>query len=265
MWDLAIVGAGPAGTAAALSALRARPDAKVLLLDRVGFPRDKVCGDGIAPHALDVLAGLGVGDAAVGYPPVHDLRIGFPQKPCAAARMRRPARVVPRQVFDARLVEAAVGRGAVLRQHRVRRVDVHQDRVLLDGDIAARVVIGADGARSAVRRTLGIAPTGRTTTAVALRGYAPATRDGQVIVFGEAAWPSYAWSFPIGDGSANVGYGELLGAGGQLTRNRMLERLEALLPGATHGGTGWRAHHLPLSTGRPRQPGGRALLAGDAM
>ncbi|MGB8650311.1 MAG: FAD-dependent oxidoreductase, partial [Mycobacteriales bacterium] len=56
MYDVAVVGAGPAGAAAALSALRTRPGARVLLLDRAGFPRDKACGDGIAPHALDELA-----------------------------------------------------------------------------------------------------------------------------------------------------------------------------------------------------------------
>ena len=59
-WDLVVVGAGPAGTAAALGALTARPGLRVLLLDRADFPRDKACGDGIAPHVLDVLEQVGV-------------------------------------------------------------------------------------------------------------------------------------------------------------------------------------------------------------
>ena len=59
-WDVVVVGAGPAGAAAALAARRAAPAARVLLLDRADFPRDKACGDGIAPEALDVLAELGV-------------------------------------------------------------------------------------------------------------------------------------------------------------------------------------------------------------
>lgn len=58
VYDGAIVGAGPAGSAAALAA--ARLGARVLLLDRAAFPRDKACGDGIAPQALRVAAGLGV-------------------------------------------------------------------------------------------------------------------------------------------------------------------------------------------------------------
>ncbi|BCB79932.1 hypothetical protein Pflav_063420 [Phytohabitans flavus] len=56
-YDVVIVGAGPAGASAALAARRA--GASVLLLDRSDFPRDKPCGDGIAPHAVEVLVGLG--------------------------------------------------------------------------------------------------------------------------------------------------------------------------------------------------------------
>lgn len=57
-WDVAVVGAGPAGAAAALGALHAEPGLRVALLDRAAFPRDKACGDGVAPHVLDRLAGL---------------------------------------------------------------------------------------------------------------------------------------------------------------------------------------------------------------
>ena len=55
-WDVVVVGAGPAGSAAALGALAEDPSLRVLLLDRGDFPRDKSCGDGIAPHVLDALA-----------------------------------------------------------------------------------------------------------------------------------------------------------------------------------------------------------------
>ena len=55
-WDLVIVGGGPAGSAAAAAALTARPGLRVLIVDRRDFPRDKVCGDGIAAEALDTLA-----------------------------------------------------------------------------------------------------------------------------------------------------------------------------------------------------------------
>ncbi len=133
-WDVVIVGAGPAGCAAALGALRARPDARVLLIDSATFPRDKVCGDGIAPHALDVLADLGVDpDALVaGSGPITRIRLCAPGGAVAARPTVRTGFVVPRTLFDERLVRAAVAAGTVLRRHTVRSLTVDEDEVVLD-------------------------------------------------------------------------------------------------------------------------------------
>ncbi|MDQ3643730.1 MAG: FAD-dependent monooxygenase, partial [Actinomycetota bacterium] len=154
MWDVAVIGAGPAGASAALSARYVRPDARVLLLDRSDFPRDKACGDGIAPHALDVLASVGVVGIEAGYAGIDRLRIGFSSGPATDGVMARAAYVIPREIFDARLVETAVLRGAEFRRHRVRTVAVADDgsHAVLDGEIRARVVIAADGASSVIRR-----------------------------------------------------------------------------------------------------------------
>ncbi|MFC0004608.1 geranylgeranyl reductase family protein [Micromonospora siamensis] len=265
LWDLVVVGAGPAGAAAALAARRG--GARVLLLDRYDFPRDKACGDGIAAHALDVLAELGVSGAVDGYPPLPALRLVGPGGGTVARALPRPAYTVPRRVFDARLVAAAVAAGAELRRHTVRRIDVRADRVVLDGELAGRVVLGADGAGSVVRRALGQPVNPDRHLALAIRGYAPALPGPpeQLIVTSGARWPAYAWSFPIGDGRANVGYGEVL-RGEPLTRAHLLDRLAALLPSTDPAAvTGLRAHHLPLSTHRPASGRGRLLLAGDAM
>src|SRR5690349_8389511 len=96
-FDVAVVGAGPAGSAAALAATR--DGARVLLLDRAEFPRDKACGDGIAPHALDVLRALGVDGVERGYPPVRALRLAGPGGGEVARRVARPAYTIPRTVF----------------------------------------------------------------------------------------------------------------------------------------------------------------------
>jgi menaquinone-9 beta-reductase len=264
-WDVVVVGGGPAGAAAALAVRRADPGARVLVLDRADFPRDKVCGDGIAPEALDVLAGLGVDPDALtdGYASVPRLRLRSPGGTTVERTMHRPASVVPRAVLDDRLLTAALASGAEFRRHTVRRLDVRPMQVVVDGVLTAAVVVGADGAESTVRRALGIGPNRDDRLAIAIRGYAPqppGTDGVQVILTTEQRWPAYAWSFPLGDGRANVGYGELVSGG--VNRAGLLAGLAALLPGVD--AVELKAHRLPLSTGRPRQPDGRVLLAGDA-
>ncbi|HEY4019560.1 MAG TPA: NAD(P)/FAD-dependent oxidoreductase [Pseudonocardiaceae bacterium] len=264
--DVAIVGAGPAGCAAALGALRARPDARVLLIDAAAFPRDKVCGDGIAPQALDVLAALGVDpDGLVASSaPIARLRLCSPRGAVAARTTVRTGFVVPRTVFDERLVRAAVAAGAVLRRHSVRGLSIGDREVVLDDGTTAGVVIGADGAESVVRRAIGVRAGKSGTVALAIRGYAPADpwpTGEQLLRMTATNWPAYAWVFPIGDGSANVGYGEIL-RDTPLSRAHLEQRLHALLPDARP--TELRAHRLPLSTGRPAVAHGRVLLVGDA-
>ncbi|MGA7689749.1 MAG: NAD(P)/FAD-dependent oxidoreductase [Jiangellales bacterium] len=271
LWDLAVVGAGPAGTAAALGALRQRPDARVLLLDSAQFPRDKACGDGVAPQAFDVWRRLGVQGVADGHHAVRRLVLTATGGSRADRIMARPAHVVPRAVLDARLVDAAVAAGASLARHTVRRLHVHADRVDIDDVASARVVVGADGANGVSRRSSGAAHAPDGHVALAIRGYAAdawaadAAEPAQRIWMDRSGWPAYAWSFPLLDGSqrANVGYGVLLRDGRVPRRAQLLDGLARYVPGIDEA-TRLRAHHLPLASSRPRQPPGRLLLVGDA-
>ena len=262
-WDLAVVGSGPAGSSAAIGALLADPSLRVALLDRAEFPRDKSCGDGIAPHVIDLLADAGVTGIVDAHQPVSRLRL---EKGSLGVdrEMRRPSWVIPRTVFDLRLVDAARAAGATLLRHRVRELSSGSS-VVLDGELEARTVVGADGAHSTIARALGMTPG---PTAVALRGYAPTPSNrsrAQVIVFDTDGQPAYAWSFDRGDGLCNVGYGELLGhRRDRPTKAQMMQRLDILLPAATDGGTDFKGHQLPLATGRWRPPPGPIMLAGDA-
>ena len=147
VWDVIVVGGGPSGSAAALRALQLRPSARVAILDAADFPRDKACGDGIAPHGLEVLRDLGVHDAADGYAPIDLMRLRTPGGVELLAKLRSPAYVIPRKVFDERLVRAAVGRGAELIKHRVRSIER-----LARSSGARRHLLGPSGRRCRRRK-----------------------------------------------------------------------------------------------------------------
>ena len=176
-YDVIVVGAGPAGCAAAAAVARAAPALSVLVVDRAEFPRDKPCGDGIAYEAIGELAGLGFDVERVfeGTAEVGELALRSPNGVLVHRRMRHRVRVVPRQVFDARLVAELRLGGHEVRRHQVRALEVTADGVCLDGSLRARVVIGADGAESVVRRAVVRSRPSR--CALAIRGDAPELPD----------------------------------------------------------------------------------------
>jgi len=176
-WDAVVTGAGPAGSATAL--LLARAGARVLLLDRARFPRDKACSEYLTPETTRVLERLGGGilERVEGSAPARltGMRIVTPDGTTALGRFRAgtgyaPPRpygfALPRTVFDGILVEAAVRAGAELREETTVE-DLVREAGAVSGVRArstggatrevlrARVVVGADGLRSVVARRLG--------------------------------------------------------------------------------------------------------------
>ncbi len=254
--DLLIAGAGPAGCAAAVAALRVAPGLRVVAVDAARFPRDKLCGGAITggglgemeraglslrvPHAVATFAALRVDGASI------------------RVELARPAAVVSRIEWDADLVAQArragaeVIEGAPLLGVRGRVAETGA------GPIAFGVLICADGAAGSSRRLLGL-PAGRR---VPLREALADRRGQDDLVFDlDAGVQGYAWRFPCLAGTRpveNVGVYAMGGGDAGRGLARWLEE-EGLCAGPP------RAWSLRLREGSGPVGAGRVLLAGEAL
>ncbi len=145
-YDLIIAGAGPAGSACAITAARA--GSRVLLLEKDRFPRQKVCGEFVSPESLDLLGGLLRPDALDLHTAVNSARI-FVDGKCLSLPVRPAAQSIPRFELDARLFESAKRAGAVAREDvTIHAVGREQDRFQVEtsaGQFTARAVVNATG------------------------------------------------------------------------------------------------------------------------
>lgn len=209
MWDVAIVGAGPAGATAAYHL--AKKGHKVLLLDKKFFPRDKVCGDGLIPDTLACLERMELLSKveSEGHR-VNSVQVFSPSR--IECEIPGNFLTLKRYKFDAIIVEHAIASGAHFIQDSVLGVEFSSDKVSLkttDGDIVnARVCILATGARTELAQKLGLV-TQRQANAMAIRCYVHSSFpiDKLVFSFDRSILPGYAWIFPLGNREFNVGYG----------------------------------------------------------
>src|SRR6202034_1141835 len=224
--DVVVVGAGPAGSAAAAWAARAGHD--VLVIDAANFPRDKACGDGLTPRAVAELERLGLGDWLDARIRHRGLRMSgfggevevawpgpsFPSTGSAVARVE----------LDDRIRKVAEESGARMRLG-VKAVGAHHDSsarvpsvTLADGtQIGCHELIVADGARSTLGRVLGRRWHQETVYGIAARGYLTTARSDDPWLTSHlelrspdgAVLPGYGWIFPLGNGEVNIGVGAL--------------------------------------------------------
>ena len=264
--DVAIVGAGPAGSVCAYRLAKA--GARVMLLDRARFPRDKPCGGGLTGRALRELP-IDVEDVVEDRVDEFEFRLRY------GATYRRRAHqplvaMTQRARLDALLASAAADAGAEFRDGiKVKTLEESEagDFVIsCDGErIKARCVVAADGANGRSSAQLGLA--GDRTLGVALEGNIPNSeiesrqyRSRAVLEL--ATVPGgYGWVFPKAD-HVNLGVGGWEESGPDLREH--LVRLCEMHHTRSSALRNVRGHRLPL-----RKPGaplakGRAALIGDA-
>ncbi|HWM72932.1 MAG TPA: geranylgeranyl reductase family protein [Nocardioides sp.] len=226
--DVLVVGAGPAGSAAAAWAARAGLD--VVLADAAVFPRDKTCGDGLTPRAIGELQRLGLEDWLRAHTVNQGLRAhGFGQTlmlPWPGGTLPSWGSAVARTELDDHLRTTAIKAGADAIDG-VRAIDVRRegDRVAAvvfrsgseTFEIECRRLVVADGVRSPLGKALGRVWHRDTVYAVAGRAYVASEMSddpwisSHLELRGEdgAILSGYGWIFPLGTGEVNIGVGSL--------------------------------------------------------
>ncbi|HEY7955560.1 MAG TPA: NAD(P)/FAD-dependent oxidoreductase [Polyangia bacterium] len=279
MIDVAIAGAGPAGVACAVALVRRDPSlrGRVVLFDRARFPRPKPCGGGLTGHAEEAMRALGL-ELAVPFEAAPRARVTFGALEREVV-LGRPVRVVRREEFDASLVAQARALGIEVREATpIDGFRVGADRVEFGAggrSLEAKILIGADGVGSALRkhlhreRTLKAPGDPRSTPIrlfrLELDGASRWPRDTMLYDFSPMAdgLRGYLWIFPAPGGRLNVGlmhYPSQPQSGAALTEllGRHLARFGISLGSAPRGWPAWG--YAPSA----KVAGNRVLLVGDA-
>lgn len=279
-YDIVIIGGGPAGSSAAITAARA--GLKVAVFEKSSYGRDKVCGDGLTPRAIAALNELRI-DHSVAHR-IDGLRMiaGKKERELSwptTARFPNHGAVWPRQKFDNHLLDVAIASGAEVKFDSEALPELEGDRVIgvrVGNDVyRAPLTILAAGAQGMAAKMLGAERDPNETFGLAIRAYAPTPRHAERHL--EACLslrdehgtpvPGYGWMFPAGDGTVNIGVGALSTMKGfkKLNLNTLLDQYASIVRDSWSLGDYIekpRAWRLPMSC--MKRHGNGWVAVGDA-
>lgn len=223
-YDIAIIGAGPGGSTTAT--YLAKTGARVLLMDKAKFPRDKTCGDALSPNAIKILEDMGLLDDLEDFGfRLNGVRLVAPDGNGMEAPVTQKQGlpdhlyIAPRLQLDNLLVQNAIQAGVEFKPSlKVSDILVENDQVIVLGSnrkvagrFSAKAAVLAVGVSTPLLKKLGLMPRSPK-FAVAARAYyenLAGLDDLMEIRFDSAPLPGYGWIFPTSATSANIGAGFL--------------------------------------------------------
>ncbi|MBT3732662.1 MAG: geranylgeranyl reductase family protein [Candidatus Marinimicrobia bacterium] len=227
-YDLIIVGAGPAGTSAALYADRL--GLKSLLLDKSIFPRDKICGDALSGKSVRILRELNLLEKTRNLPGAHIKRITFggPKYQQFDLHLKGDSQgrndegfSIRREIFDEMMFRSVQEKGVeTLEGFTVKSLIQEGSQLVgvsgtLEGvteekSFYGKIILGADGAKSVVARKMKLYDMDMENTSVGIRCYYEGVKDltDQIeLHYVPELNPGYLWIFPSDGIRANIGVG----------------------------------------------------------
>ena len=279
-YDLVIVGAGPAGASAAIHIANRDPDLarRTLVIDKAIFPRPKLCGGGVTTHADELLGRLRV-KLDVSSFPIHAIRFVY-NDASFTFRQRNIFRVVCREEFDVALMRVARERGVEIREGEslieLRRDERGVQIETTRGSYRAKILIGADGANSVVRKKLGLVRWDRISRLMEILTPVNSTRSFEfaenTAVFDFSAFArgvqGYIWDFPsFKQGTAMMNRGVF---DSRVHPDFPRAELKAILAdtlahrGVDASAVHWQGHPERWYDAAEKHSAPRVLLAGDA-
>ena len=219
-YDVAIIGAGPAGSAAAY--FLATGGFRVVLLDKFDFPRDKICGDGLTPRAIKILEKMGIlpqlektafhcSELKIRYSDDLTFNLGLEN----LENLPNYILTMPRLQLDNALLQHAINAGAeFIPKAKVESISMDFDgrvhlKIEYGRTIECALAIVATGANTRLLQNLGLSKK-TYPTSLAARAYfenVDELNDSILLFFDGISLPGYGWVFPTGNRTANIGCG----------------------------------------------------------